>query len=135
MNVSSVSPVAILPIDRRPRIPYQQDAPASDSHTYDVSNVTDKEAAKLAVDLYNNGKISLHELGVLQLAHPDINEDGSPRIKSAAESRWNLLEYAENSVQACISRNDEQGKNIFQHILDVLKGVEKESGRRVNTSA
>ncbi len=137
MNVSSASPLSILPAHLRPKMPYPPDAPVGDSSQYDPSNLTVKEAAKLATDLYNDGKISLHELGVLMFAHNlNINEDGSPRAVDAStqSKKWNFIDYAKESVLACQSRNDAQGVGIYQHILDVLKQTAAEPGRKVNIS-
>ncbi|WP_132038697.1 hypothetical protein [Iodobacter fluviatilis] len=99
--------------------------------------MTDKEAAKLATDLYNDGKISFYELGAMQLCHLNINEDGSPRTEDTAtlSKKWNFIDYAETSVRSCQSRNDEQGAKIYQHLLDVLKQTATEPGRRLNVSA
>ncbi|MDW5419048.1 hypothetical protein R6242_20975 [Iodobacter sp. CM08] len=137
MNISAATPLSILPAHLRPKIPYQPDTPAGDSSQYDPSNMTDKEAAKLATDLYNDGKISLHELGAIMLSHLNINEDGSPRADdvSAQSKKWNFIDYAKESVRACQSRNDAQGMGIYQHILDVLKQTAAEPGRKINTAA
>ncbi|MBY0443989.1 MAG: hypothetical protein K2Q15_02115 [Burkholderiales bacterium] len=135
MNVSAASPLSILPAHLRPKIPYQPDAPVGDSKLYDPANMTAGEAAKLATDLYNDGKISLHELGVITLTHRlNINEDGSPRAEdeSSRLKKWNFIDYAKQSVVACQFRNDAQGVGIYQHILDVLEQTAAEPGRRVS---
>lgn len=136
MNTSAISPLSILPAYLRPKIPYQPDAPASDSSQYDPRNMTGTEAAKLATDLYNDGKISFYELGAIMFSHLNINEDGSPRVEDAStqSKKWNFIDYAKQSVLACQSRNDAQGAGIYQHILDVLKQTAAEPGRKVNVT-
>jgi hypothetical protein len=137
LNVSAISPLNILPASMRTKMPYQPDAPTSDSSKYDPTDLTQKEAAKLATDLYNDGKISFHELGAMMIStNLNLNEDGSPRTEDSTSTpkKLDFIAYAEKSISACQSRNDAQGVKIYQNILDALKQTAMERGRKVNVS-
>lgn len=136
MQISNLKPYEILPKAQRPPIPYQPDAPSSNSAQYDLNHITAAEAAKIATDLYNDGKLSLHEMGLILHARLDINEDGTDRKSNpATQPAWNLIEHMEMAVESCRSRFDEQGVKIYQHILDVLTQTAAEPGRKLNTQA
>ncbi len=136
MQISSSMPYQILPKTQRPHIPYLTDAPNTNSAQYNLNHVTTAEAAKLATDLYNDGKLSLHEMVLILHARPDINEDGSDRKSNpATQQAWDLIGHMKMAVESCRSRQDEQGVKIYQRILDVLTQTAAEPGRNLNTLA
>ncbi|MBM5573240.1 hypothetical protein [Deefgea sp. CFH1-16] len=136
MQISSSMPFQILPQAQRPHIPYLPDAPNSNSAQYDLNHVTSAEAAKIATDLYNDGKLSLHEMGLILHARLDINEDGSDRKSNpATQQTWDLIGHMEMAIESCRSRLDEQGVKTYQRILDVLTQTAAEPGRKLKTQA